>query len=145
MASVVARLQVKLIDRMEASKVLFDPDIYDRATDDHSPPMHDFEMPDIEYMGGYVDGDLASLNIEHPFQDGTKIHFNVLKPYRWAARELLDLTLEGINPPIYAEIPECFKSTINFAKNAGFKVMRVKQRAYLKNGELHDRYLMVRQ
>lgn len=136
--SVIATLHIEPIDRDEAKKVLDDPEIYDKISSDESP--ESFEWPDIEYSGGYVDGELASVNICQPFRDGTKVHFQCLKAYRWAARELLDMHLP--KGRLYCEIPKCFMSTINFAKKAGFEVIEIKPKIYPKYGKLHDRYVM---
>lgn len=134
------KMHVSRIDRVDAAMVLLDPEIYDRISDDNSPPREAWELPDIDYWGGYIDGALASVNIEENFRDGKKIHFQVLKPYRWAARELLDASLpEG---RVYCQIPACFMTTINFARNQGFKVIEVSPKVYEKYGRLHDRILL---
>lgn len=133
-------IELKLIDRVEAARVILDPEIYDRISNDKCPEY--FELPDIPYWGGYVNGELASLNIEGEFRDGIKIHFQVLKNYRKHARELLEISIKDIDYPIYAEIPTCFQSTINFALKAGFRTIEIKPENYLKYGKLHDRYLM---
>jgi hypothetical protein len=134
------KMHISRIDKVDAAMVLLNPEIYDRISDDNSPPREEWELPDIDYWGGYIDGALASVNIEHDFRDGKKIHFQVLKPYRWAARELLNASLpEG---RLYCQIPTCFMTTINFAKNQGFEVIEVSPRVYPKYGQLHDRILL---
>jgi hypothetical protein len=62
---------------VDAAIVLLDPEIYDRISDDNSPTREEWELPDIDYWGGFIDGALASVHIEHDFRDGKKIHFQV--------------------------------------------------------------------
>ncbi len=132
-------INLRQVTTQEAEKVLFDPEIYDRISDDLCPLTVD--LPDIDYWGGYIGDELASITIYHPFRDGLKIHFHVLKPYRSMARHLLDISLlyEG---PIYVEIPTKYQSVINFAKNAGFTEIERRFNSYCKNGKLYDKVLL---
>jgi hypothetical protein len=139
-ADIFTLIEVKQVDKIEAARVILDPEIYDRISSDHSPPREDFDLPDIDYLAGYVDGQLASIYVDEPFRDGEKIHFQVLKPYRWAARVLFNMSLPEGN--LYCLIPECFMTTINFVKNMGFELIEIKPKVYLKYGKLQDRYLL---
>lgn len=122
--------------RHEIKQVLLDEEIYDRITDDNSPLREDYELPKeyINYIGGYVHGEIASLFIVHE----KRMHFMVLKKYRKHARELLKESFKLWPRSVYVVIPTLHKSVINFAKKFGFKHMGIEKDSHIKNGKLYD-------
>lgn len=134
---------VKPVNKDEAASVILDPEIYDRITDDRCPQIT--ELWDDEYYGGYVDGEIVSVATFETFLDGLKVHFMVLKEYRSYARSLFEQSLSGHSGVVYAQIPACFMTTINFVKHHGFKLVKVEPESYIKYGEHHDRHLLKRE
>lgn len=132
-------INIEYIEASQAEKVLLNPEIYDRISDDDCPLI--LELPEMDYLGGFVDGELASVTIFHPFRDGMKIHFNVLKEYRSKADFLLDASMV-YDCPIYVEIPTLYPEVINYAKHHGFKEISRRFNTYRKNGKLYDRVLL---
>lgn len=120
----------------DVNAVIFDDEIYDRIIDDNCPAKEYFIMPDSGYIsvGGYVNGEISSIFIVH----GKKMHFMVLKPYRKHAIELLKESFK-IHPfDVYVEIPSCYIEVVNFAKNFGFKEIKIEESAHKKNGMLYN-------
>jgi len=132
-----------MISKEAAASVILDPEIYDRITDDRCPKIH--ELWDDEYYGGFVGDDLVSVATFERFEDGVKVHFQVLKEYRLYARPLFEKSLSAQSGAVYAHIPACFMTTINFVKHHGFKMVKIEPKAYLKYGEHHDRHLLKRE
>jgi len=124
-------LTVKLISKEMAEPIIKDPEIYDRITDDNCPSKELFIMPDIEYVGGFIDKKLVSVYMETP-----KVHFQVLKDYRRYARELFIKSMGKGEKTV--EIPVLYQSVINFVKKTGFKVQTVIKSNYQKNGNYYD-------
>ena len=102
-----------LITTREAERIIFDPWVYNRISDDSC---YNAEIPDIPYTGGFLDGKLVSVFITIPFKDGFKAHFQVLKDYKKHARELAGLFLKDAPRPLYAFIPSLYHPYINFCK-----------------------------
>ena len=120
----------------DINTVIYDDEIYDRITDDNCPPKEEFKTPTEGYeaVGGYVNGKIASIFVVHD----TKMHFMVLKPFRKYASKLWIQTI-GFKPCSgYCEVPELYRSLINFAKKHGFKETSIKQDAHKKNGKLYN-------
>ena len=120
----------------DVKAVIYDDEIYERVTDDNCPPKEQFEIPPEGYIaiGGYIEGKIASIFLVH----GNKMHFMVLKNYRKYARQLLDESFKCYPFKVYVEIPASHKPVINFAKNYGFKEIKIEKMAHKKNGQLYD-------
>lgn len=132
----------RIAPREDIDRVLFDDDIYDRTTDDNCPPKEDVNIPyDLAlYVGGYVNGRIASLYIVH----GDKMHFMVLKGCRAHARELLEESIRFHPQRVYCEIPALYMSVINFAKKNGFTETKINKNKHLKNGKLYNIHTLVK-
>lgn len=134
---------VKTQDIEEIRKVICHPDIYPVISDDFCPPPKEFIPPlDVDYYAGYVNGEIIGIMAYH-IQDGRyKCHPNVLPEYRNKyAREFTRMTLEigkVKNASIYADIPECYKHVIRFAKSFGFKVIGKLKNKSKRNNVLYD-------
>ena len=129
-----------LAPKEDIDRIIYDPDLYDRASDDFCPPVDKFEMNyAAHFIGGYVDSKIASLFIVH----GKKMHFMVLKGFRKHARDLLDASFEMWPHSVYVEIPSLYKAVINFARKYGFRQVRVDESMHLKNGRLYDLHTLV--
>ncbi|MDP3939175.1 MAG: hypothetical protein Q8R92_13705 [Deltaproteobacteria bacterium] len=128
----------------EIKRVLLDPEIWERETDDHCGPASSFPgLPDtVRCLGGYVEDAIIGLAMTHKTEVGTKIHFAVLRPYRAHARAFLMRALEILGP-VYCDIPECYRAVINFALHAGF-VATGRAGRYLKHGISHQRTRLCR-
>lgn len=127
--------------KLDIETVIFDAEIYERISDDNCPPKEKFKVPfnDAEYIGGYVEGEIASLFVVHD----KKMHFMVLKKFRKYARELLNASFCMRPKDVYCVIPSLYPEVINFAKNYGFKQTAVHKNAHLKNGILYDNHILV--
>ncbi len=124
---------IKEPSKEEVDIIIFDDEIYDRIADDTCPTKDDFIIPykDIEFIGCYLDNKIIGL--ANADKDG-KFHFQVLKQYRKYAREVLKQILDKLDRSLYCEIPTCYKSVINFAKNNGFReVGTIDNRKYIKS------------
>jgi len=99
-------------------------------------------FPDLDYIGGYIDGEIASLYIDHPSVFGRLAHFQVLKDYRKHSRELFKLSVTG-RTPVYVKIPVLYKEVINFAKHMGFRETQTISSGFLKHGIHYDQKVMV--
>jgi len=137
----------RIISPKEAAKVLNDPEIYDRISNDNCPDTFD-EYPDTAlYIGGYVNGQLVSVSIIHETKIGYKFHYQVLKQHRKYAGKLLKQAIGPILQiceSIYCEIPSLYRSVINFASKHGFEVVEIKNACYPKNGINYDVHVMVK-
>ncbi len=125
--------------KAEVDRVVYDPEIYDRISDDNSPPLEAFQMV---YLGtmitGYVNGEVASLF--HVVSG--KLHYMVLKPYRRHARALLRQAFELYPHPVWCSIPALYMEVINFALNFGFRRFAIEEKGHKKNGEFYDCHLL---
>lgn len=134
----------ELIDPEEAVSILTDPEVYDRIKDDEFPeePPTDRNVwppPESIYYGGFVDGELASVSIVHPTENGGQFHFQVLKPYREHKRELLRQALEYYRDwNLWCEIPDLYPGVLKLAKEFGFREVEVLSDHYVKNGQRYD-------
>lgn len=131
------------IDDIE--RVVFDPWVYDRISHDRSPPKKDVieqlrkGFSGVEYIGGYVNGCIASLYVVH---DGLA-HFMVLRTFHKFAHGLLDESRRVFPEKVYALIPVCHRSLINFVKKHGFVEAETRKNDFIKNGVAYDRVKLV--
>lgn len=128
-------IESSLATKQEIDRIIYDPEIYDRISDDNCPKLYDFKMDySAHFIAGHVGESLASLFIVH----GEKMHYMVLKPQRRHAKELLDASFKLWPYPVYVEIPSFYRSVINFAKKYGFTQTSIEKNAHLKNGRAYD-------
>ena len=123
-------MQTEDID--DIKKVLCDDSIYHLISNDKCPSSDEFEPPvnkDYTYIAGYVNGDIIALMIYHSYEDGNKCHFHVLPSYRLKyARDFAKKSLEYRGElPLYVEISDLHKSTLNFALSNGFNKIGIKE------------------
>lgn len=124
-------------------EVMFDPEIFDRTNPDGTVQVKPCDLYKANFdgwnfIGGYVDGKIASLFIVKDRQ----MHFWVLKPFRKYSRELLDRSF-GLWPyDVWCKIPSLYKTVINFAKNYGFEETDIEPDCYSKDGKLYDMHIL---
>ena len=112
-------------------------------TKDKAPAVDDFEVPTDDehlYIGGYVNGEIVALMVYHKYLDGNECHIQVLPDHRkeYAKRFAEQSLLLRGTLPLYAEIPDLYKNVLDFALMNNFKVIEVKEDAYIKNGEKYN-------
>jgi hypothetical protein len=123
--------------------VLCEPSIYDTISSDGAPLFTEFEPPitsDYVYVGGYIDSKIIGLMVYHKYLDGLECHVQVLPEYRAEHAKRFgekSLTFRG-NLPLYAEIPDLYKNVLSFALLNDFKVIKVRENDYIKNGETYN-------
>lgn len=135
--------ETKNID--EIKEVLCHPEIFPCISDDNLTYSGDFEPPitdDIQYIAGFVDGDIIGIMIYHKVTGGLKCHIQVLPEYRKKyARQFARIAIEfgeAKNSIIYSEIPTCYPNVIKFAKEFGFTETGSIIEDYLKDGKKYD-------
>lgn len=126
-------------------RVLCHPEIYSCIIDDACPGRDEFEPPihpTIQYVAGFVGGDIIGVMIYHDKGDMIKTHIQVLPVYREQyAREFARMALnfgKAKNAMLYAEIPECFPNVKRFAESFGFKETGKTPNGRKINGIIHD-------
>lgn len=134
-------IYIKKPSKKDIDTILFDPEIYDRITDDITYGA-DIRVPYDKwfFLGAYIDGKIVGLFYVH---DDDWMHFAVLKKYRKYAKEILNKCLKLYPFSIYCIIPTLYKTVINFAKKHNFKQDCVLLKNYLKNGKAYDSVKLV--
>lgn len=124
--------------REEIDLIIFDDEIYGRISDETCPTREEFKI-DYEkfeqWIGFYLCGEIIGLAMIGTDGD---FHFQILKIFRKYAREALQECLKSVSRNLYCEIPTCFQSVINFAKNNGFKEVGLSDSYFLKNKINHN-------
>lgn len=113
-------IKIKKPSTKDIALIIFDDEIYDRISDDSCPKKEDFNLSYeiFEFLGCYLDNKIIGLAMT---KKCGLFHFQVLKLYRKYAREALQGFLKKFDRFLYCEIPQCYQSVINFAKNNGFE------------------------
>lgn len=124
--------------------IFFDDEIYNRIADDTCPAKEDFNLSYeiFDFLGCYFNNSIIGLaNIEKTGE----FHFQVLKPYRKYAREFLKKSLEIFDRYLFCQIPTCFRSVINFAKNNGFREVKMTDnKQFIKNNISYNYIKLIR-
>ena len=128
----------------ELEKILYEPEMFDRISEDTAPPLEDTKKIARQFynrayhgqwVGGYINGEIAAL---YWTEDSGEFHFMVAEPYRKRAKELADAFFAKHTDKVWARIPALYQDVLNFGKRYGFKETKLEKNAYLKNGVLHD-------
>lgn len=123
----------------DIKKVIFQRWVYDRITDDKCPATIDPPLEGFEYIGAYVDGEIAGLGIYHDVKGGTKFHFQMVPRFK----HLAWFAIKGmLRRGIFVEIPEIYQDVIKFALAIGFHMKQRKLNSHLKNGVLSDTLIL---
>ena len=117
-----------LDDKEEIKKIICDPEIYERISDNNSPPANefDFDLSHGLFIGGYVDNKIIAVSV-FTLIDGWRFHPQILKPYRFQyAKEFVKRSLNWFWNEVNADklavkIPKKYMGVINFSKKFGFK------------------------
>ncbi len=124
----------------EILEIIKDPEMYDRIASDSDPALEDFNFVRFgDWLGGYIDGEIASLYWVHDFNE---VHFMVKKQHRKHARELYKQSQKQWGLPVFCKIPLCYKTTINFSKKVGFVAVKKDKKSFAKDGKLYDEIIM---
>jgi hypothetical protein len=128
-------------------KILLEPEIYDRISDDLCPPVDKFEPPlNVVYLAGFVDAEIIGLMIYDYVNEQLKCHLQVLKKYRAYANQFARMAFGEVkNASIIAEIPTCYPEVIRFAQELGFNQVGKIEKARLKHGSWYDLNIMRRE
>ena len=120
-----------------------DPWIYDRISCDGAPSRERLKIPyeKATYIGGFVNGETASLTIVH---HGGKVHFMVLPRFKMFADELWEKSSRLCPKRMFAIVPSLYGTLLNFAKKHGFKETGMQKQNFLKNGRLYDCHVLTR-
>jgi len=128
----------------EIKRVLFDPDIYNRISDDTTPELKDFlklikennyKFDTKNYCGFYLDNKIIGL----ADNEDSDFHYQILKKYRHKyAKECLKLAISYFNKPLSCKIPTLYKEVINFALNNGFVEVCKLNLFYIKNNTKYN-------
>ena len=132
-------IEIKTPSEAEFYSIIFDNEIYDRISDDHSPAKEDFRINLDDYkifgffLGKKIIGILTQDNKDY-------IHLQVLKSYRKDYASIgLRTCLDKLKGDIFCEIPTLYKNVIDFAEMHGFKKWHIEKDSYLKNRLLYDK------
>lgn len=136
-------IEIKLPSKNDIDTVIYDPWCWDRTTDDNCPSPEDFKIPydDFAWVGGYVNGQIASL---YMVSYTGKMHFQVLPAYRMQAHNLFESSFTHYGRPVYCVIPVLYQSVINFVKKHKFKETLRFIKDHVKNGQRYDAVMMFR-
>jgi RimJ/RimL family protein N-acetyltransferase len=134
------------LDLHKILKVLKDPEIFDRISEDG--PTSDTWMPSMDEAIFLSDEEGIGVMIYHWVNSVTlECHVQVLAEHRSQAYEFGQKALEWAwqntkATKIVAQIPEIYPSVIKFAYKNGFSFEGVNKLSHRKNGELHDQYYL---
>ncbi len=140
----IKRYGIKDIKAVE--RVLKDPEIYERISDDGSPDIDEFDISPLlqsdlfYFLAPHPDMVFWYSPVNHVMFE---LHVNVLKESREKA---LGLGLETIKymfretncKKLIACIPDKFQDVLGFALKGGFEKEGLLTKAYLKDGILYD-------
>lgn len=135
-------IEINIPTKEEIDFITFDPEIWERISDDTLPPKEQFKLSYeiFEFRGFYIEKKLIALaSIE---KDGN-FHFEVLKPYRKFSREILRICLSHLEKSVYCIIPSLHRSVINFAKKNGFKEIGESGKFFIKNKIIYPQIKLI--
>lgn len=133
-------IEIKNPTEEDILKIITQPEMYDRMSNDYDPPLFEFVFKKFgDWIGGYVNGEIASLYWVHDFN---QMHFMVDKGYREYARDLFYHSQNAWGLPVFCVIPDLYKTTINFAKKAGFTIIKKNKNSFKKNGKIYNEIIM---
>lgn len=124
-------IEIKIPTKDDIDLITFDEDIWNRTIDDRCPSKENCVIPyDLfRFYGFYMDNKIVGLA---SIEEDNRLHFEVLKPFRKFAREMIKLILEK-EDYLYCAITIFHKSVINFAKKSGFKEIGFCEGLFIRN------------
>lgn len=135
------------IDRI--LKVLLHDSIYSLMCEDNGPDKSDFELKIRDELFFMDDMDRCCF-IAYPFTSQICwVHAHIIDKYRDQKYNLANQFFEGmknytISRKIMSSIPVIYKNIIVFSEKLGFTYHSCHRECYLKNGELHDCVIMIK-
>lgn len=135
-------------DEEKIYRVLKDPEIYDRITDDGAVSVDEFTAPILNDVYYLTDENNIGLVFYHWVNSVTlQGHIQILKEYRGQAMEFGKGALKWAWDNTEAQkitifIPELYRDVIGFVKKFGFQQEGVSKGSYMKNSVLYDRILL---
>lgn len=135
--------------RSEINKIIKEPTLYDRTTDDHCPDLEDvdryFQYDQWVFLGVYCEEKIIGLYYVHDSRWGPKIHYQVLPAYQqYAYWPCVRATkwFASVYGDLYTEIPTLYPNVIAFAEKVGFKRVTTMKNEHLKNGVEYDNVVL---
>lgn len=133
--------ETKDIDKIK--RVLCDPEIYERITDDGSPNLEDFKpIPPNDKVYYLTDENNIGVVFAHWKNYITlEGHVHILKEHRSDAMEFFDKSLKWAWEntralKIVVSIPDIYRDVLKFVGKNGFVVEGISENSYLKNSVL---------
>ena len=133
----------EIFNEDEIKKVICHPVIYEEISGDNRPGINDFKLPlssDIDYIGGYVNGEIIALMVYHDHKLGKECHIQILPEFRrkYAVKFAEQSLLFRGTQDLYAEIPTLYKNVLNFALSNGFEIVGEIKNNHIKKGIAYD-------
>jgi len=136
-------------DQALIKEVISDPGIWDRMAED-GVDKEGF-WPSVDDNTSWLlcidDGDICGIILAH-IETGCSIsiHPYLKREHRRKGRDMMTALFKRFiehTPAVFvklnAVVPDCYKSTQNFAKRVGFKEEGISRCSYRKDGEVFDR------
>ena len=127
-------------DMDKIKTVLCDEWIYNRISEDGTPPPEEYEPPtQALYL---IDDDLSGVMIFHPLNAITfEMHIQMLN--KEVAMEFCQSCIKwfwdkSYAKKIIAQIPEIYPDVCRFAEKNGFEREGINRASYLKDGKIHS-------
>ncbi len=130
--------------------MIVSPAIYRHISDDNSPKIQDFAIPDrddVRYLAVKSDGELlgiwAFIGADSVWEIHTAMLPSAYGHVRSAARRMLEWLWE--NSPcaeVTTKVPIMNRLALALAKSAGMKEYGIEEESFVKNGIKHDQILL---
>lgn len=127
-------------------KVLKDPEIFDRISEDG--PTSDTWLPSMDEAIFLSDAEGVGVVIYHAINSVTvEGHIQILSQHRDKAAEFSEQALQWLwdntkFEKIIVQIPEIYPDVVKFVQKFGFSFEGVNKLSHRKNGRLHDQYYL---
>jgi RimJ/RimL family protein N-acetyltransferase len=136
----------EVTDEAQVNGILLDEYVKRGVNDDLSTFVYK-DMENLQYIGCYVDGDLAGIFYTMKLsQMEIESHIALLKEYRPYARQIAkeytDMIFNQGYLRITTYIPDFNRSVVNMCLKIGFKLEGVMRRCCYRDGKLYDKYVM---
>ncbi len=130
-----------------ALQVISHPAIYALISDDSSPDVHEFALPEDAQSLVFWDDFAVGAVVCRPLSGiCLDVHIQVLPQYRDDALEMAcharDLLFEAGWEKLTAQIPFCHENVKVFAEKVGFVEEGVNERSIVKGGVHYDQWYM---
>jgi len=137
-------------DQDRILKVLLDDSVYPLMGEDGMPNKEDFVFKTKDEVF-FMDDDDRACFIVYPFTSQIFwMHAHILKHHRKDKYEIANMFFDAVRKytkatKLMASVPELYKNIIAYSKNNDFKKVATIEKCYMKNGDLHDTVLMLKE